>query len=266
MVTDTRLVENWDGRDYERHSSHQRTWGSGLIDALDLRGDERILDLGCGDGSLTRKLAERIPLGRVLGVDAAEEMLEAARAKCLPNMAVERLDIKDLAYDAEFDAVFSNAALHWVHDHAALLGHIHRALKPGGLLRVQLGGEGNCPNLLACLRRQMAARPFGEALAGFRWPWYFPSVAEYERLLRASPFVEWRAWIEQQDQRFPHADAIVGWIHNPCLIPFVQALPAPLRKPFRDGVVETMLHLTLQPGGTHLEPFRRLNVSARRAG
>jgi trans-aconitate 2-methyltransferase len=266
MGTRNRLVESWDGWDYERHSAHQRAWGSDLVDELAFRGDERVLDLGCGDGSLTRKLAERVPLGFVLGVDAAAEMLEAARAKCLPNMAVERLDINQLAFIAEFDAVFSNAALHWVQDHAAVLHNIHRALKPGGILRAQFAGDGNCPNMVACVRRQMAIRPFTQAFAGFRWPWYFPPVAEYEKLLHASPFVVWRVWIEQRDQRFPGADAIAGWIDNPCLIPFVQALPAPLRKPFRDGVVGAMLTLTLQPDGTYLEPFRRMNVSARKAG
>lgn len=261
-----RLVESWDGRDYERHSPHQREWGNSLIGELRLRGDERILDLGCGDGSLTRKLADLVPRGSVLGIDAAPEMLEAARAKCGPNMRLQQLDINALAFEAEFDVVFSNASLHWVHDHAVLLRNIHRALRPGGIVRVQFGCDGNCPNLLACLRRQMAIPPFPEAFAGFRWPWYFPALPAYKDVLRRSAFAQWRAWIENKDQRFPSAEAIVGWIDNPCLIPFVQALPAGLRKRFRDGVVEAMLVRTRQPDGSHIEPFVRMNVRARKAG
>ncbi len=261
-----RLIERWDGRDYERHSPHQREWGGRLIGELTLRGDERILDLGCGDGSLTRRLAELVPQGSVLGIDAAPEMLEAARDKCAPNMAVRHLDINELAFAPEFDVVFSNASLHWVHDHAALLRNIHRALRPGGIMRVQFGGAGNCPNLLACLRRQMAAPPFPEAFADFRWPWYFPALPAYEELLQRSGFAEWRAWTELKDQRFPSAEAIVGWIDNPCLIPFVQALPADLRTPFRDGVVEAMLTRTRRRDGTYAEPFVRMNVRARKAG
>jgi trans-aconitate 2-methyltransferase len=260
---DGRLIENWDGHDYERQSSHQRAWGRGLIGELSFRGDERILDLGCGDGSLTRQLAERVPRGWVLGVDAAAEMLEAAQSKRLPNMALRRLDIDALAFDGEFDVVFSNAALHWLHDHAALLAHVHRALRPGGVLRAQFGGGDNCPNLVACARRQMGAPPFAENMPGFRWPWFFPSVAEYEGLLQASPFVEWRTWLENRDQCFPTAEAIIGWIDNPCLIPFLQALPIDLRRPFRDGVVEAMLRVTGRPDGSHVEQFRRLNVWAR---
>ena len=266
MNTNGRLVESWDGRDYERHSPHQRAWGSSLIAELSLHGDERILDLGCGDGSVTRQLADRVLRGSVLGIDAAPEMLEAARDKCGPNMTVQCLDINDLDFEAKFDVVFSNASLHWVHDHAAVLHSVHRALRRRGVLLAQFGCDGNCPNLIECVKRQMATPPFPKAFAGFRWPWFFPAILAYEELLRASPFAEWRAWIENRDQRFPSADAIVGWIDNPCLIPFVQALPADLRKPFRDAVVEAMLARTRQPDETHLEPFRRINVWARKAG
>jgi len=132
MKTNDRLVESWDGRDYERHSPHQQEWGSGLVAELPLRGDERILDLGCGDGSITRQLAEQVPHGSVLGVDAAPEMLEAARDKCPPNMAVQQLDITDLEFEPEFDVVFSNAALHWEVDHRSVLRGIAASLRPGG--------------------------------------------------------------------------------------------------------------------------------------
>ena len=192
-------------------------------------------------------------------------MLEAAREKCGPNMRLQQLAIQHLTFESEFDVVFSNAALHWVHDHAAVLRSIHRALRPGGVLLAQFGCDGNCPNLLVCLHRQMETPPFPEAFAGYRWPWFFFSLPAYEGLLRASSFAEWRTWTEHHDQRFSGADALVGWIDNPCLIPFVQALPADLRKPFRDAVVQAMLRQTEQPDGTYLEPFRRIDVWARRA-
>jgi trans-aconitate methyltransferase len=170
-----------------------------------------------------------------------------------------------MAFDGEFDLVFSNAALHWIHDHAALLANICRALRPGGVLRAQFGGGDNVPNLVACTRRTMAVPHYAAAMPGFRWPWTFLSVAEYEALLRASPFPERRVWLENRDQVFSSAEATIGWIDNPCLIPFLQALPADLRRPFRDGVVEAMLRATSRPDGTHVEAFRRLNVWARRA-
>jgi trans-aconitate methyltransferase len=261
----SRLIQAWDGLDYERHSSQQRAWGGDLIAELALRGDERILDLGCGDGTLTARLAGLVPSGSVLGIDAAPEMLEAAQGKCGPNMRVAVCDIRRLDFVGEFDLIFSNATLHWVPDHAAVLARIHRALRPGGILRAQFGADGNVPNFLAGVRRQMAEPPYREALAAFRWPWFFPGLPDYEALLAASPLAEWRAWIEPKAARFPTAEAIVGWIDNPCLIPFVQALPPGLRQPFRDAVVAGMLARTRQPDGSFQEPFRRMNVWARKA-
>ncbi len=263
MVGD-RLVERWDGGDYERHSAHQRRWGGDLIAELALRGDERVLDLGCGDGALTRELADRLPCGSVLGIDAAEEMLETARTKCSRNMSVMLLDINAIDFRDEFDVVFSNAALHWTRDHGAVLRNAHQALRPGGILRVQFGGDGNCPNLTRCARRHMTQAPFLEAFARFRWPWFFPTLAEYEVLLSAAAFSEWRAWLERKDQRFPNAESIIGWIDNPCLIPFLGALPPHLRRPFRDAVVADMLDQTRRPDDTYLEPFFRMNVWARK--
>jgi trans-aconitate 2-methyltransferase len=222
---DTRLIEGWNGTDYEKHSAHQRRWGGSLIEELTLRGNERILDLGCGDGTLTRQLADRVPRGFVLGVDAAPGMLEAAQAKCGPNMRVERVDIADLSFEAEFDVIFSNATLHWLSDHAAILHRVHRALRPGGILRAQFGGDGNVPNLVACARHRMATPPFPEAFAGFRWPWTFPDLTAYEALLGASAFAQWRAWLEAKEQFFPTAEALVGWIDNPCLIPSSRRSP-----------------------------------------
>lgn len=265
MTTSERLIQTWDGTDYARHSAHQRAWGTDILTELPLRGDERILDLGCGDGGVTRRLAARVPRGSVLGIDAAAGMLEAARQQPLPNTAYAELDIDALDFEAEFDLIYSNAALHWVLDHSRFLANAHRALRPGGILRVQFGGAGNIPNLLDCLGRQMALPPFPEAFARFRWPWFFPDVAAYESLLQAAPFPEWRAWLEEKVQRFPAADALVGWIDNPCLIPFVQALPEELRRPFRDGVVQAMRARTGQPDGSHVEPFSRMNVWARRS-
>ncbi len=262
----SRLVPNWDGADYERHSGHQRNWGGDLVNELPLQGNERILDIGCGDGSLTARLAKRVPQGSVLGVDAATGMLEAAQAKASANLRFEQLDVAEIAFEQEFDVIFSNAALHWVDGHAQLLSRFHRALRPGGVLRVQFGGEGNCPALSRWICTHMALPRYADALAGFRWPWFFPSAGEYEGLLRASPFSEWQIWTEPKDQIFASPDALIGWIDNPCLIPFLQALPPELRQPFRNGVVSAMLVECRELDGTFREHFIRLNLWAKRAG
>ena len=108
----------FDAGKYRQSASHQTEWGAKLIAELDLRGDERILDLGCGDGVVTAQLAELVPSGEVVGIDSSQNMIAAAQALASNRLSFRRLDINDLDYEAEFDLIFSNAALHWVKDHS----------------------------------------------------------------------------------------------------------------------------------------------------
>ena len=121
------MTHEFDGNKYEKASTHQREWGSKLIAGLDLKGHERILDLGCGDGSLTAQLAELAPRGDVVGIDASQGMVEAALPKERSNLRFRRLDINDLDDVEAFDLVFSHAALHWVKDHRRRLGNVRGA-------------------------------------------------------------------------------------------------------------------------------------------
>jgi trans-aconitate methyltransferase len=133
----------FDGRRYEKASQCQRAWGTELVEELHLNGHESILDLGCGTGLITRELAKRVPYGHVVGIDNSSSMLEAAERNKTANMDLKLRDINEIVFDGEFDIVFSNAALHWLRDHEKLLEKIYHALKPGGFMRVQFGGEGN---------------------------------------------------------------------------------------------------------------------------
>ena len=111
------MAHEFDGRKYEKASSHQREWGEKLIEEFALEGTERILDLGCGDGTLTVQISTLVPNGGVVGVDASKGMIEAAKPKERENVRFLLMDINDLAFEQEFDVVFSNATLHWVHNH-----------------------------------------------------------------------------------------------------------------------------------------------------
>ena len=136
----------FEGKKYEESSQHQRGWGNKLINELKLRGDEKILDLGCGNALTTRELAERVPEGRVVGVDWSSSMLETAKTHKTENMEFILLDINKMSFDNEFDVVFSNATLHWIPDHQKLLNNIYSALKSGGFMRIQFAADGNCSN------------------------------------------------------------------------------------------------------------------------
>ena len=138
------MTHEFDGKKYEIASAHQKEWGTRLIAELDLHGTERILDLGCGDGALSAQMADLVPNGEVVGIDASHGMVEAARSKGRMNLRFLLMDINELIYVEQFDVVFSNATLHWVKDHERLLRNVGRALRKGGRLRFNFAGEGNC--------------------------------------------------------------------------------------------------------------------------
>lgn len=119
------MTHEFDGKKYEQASAHQKEWGTKLIAELNLDGSEHVLDLGCGDGTLTGQIEEILPEGDVLGMDASQGMIDAALPKAQSNLQFRRLDINDLDFENQFDVVFSNATLHWVMDHQRLLQNVH---------------------------------------------------------------------------------------------------------------------------------------------
>jgi trans-aconitate methyltransferase len=254
----------FDGRKYRRASSHQKEWGARLIEELDLSGAENVLDVGCGDGALSARIAGLVPRGRVLGIDASRGMIEAARGRAAPNLDFRVMPVAGVDFEDEFDVCFSNAALHWVLDHRDLLVRVHRALRERGLCRFNFAGDGNCRNLYAVVRGAMAREPYGPHFAAFRWPWFMPRAREYEDLLEDSPFAHFDVWEENADRHFPDAESMTRWIDQPCIVPFLAALPEDLKRPFRDEVVAEMIAATQEEDGRCFETFRRLNVLARK--
>ncbi len=258
------MAHEFDGKKYEKASAHQREWGARLISELSLKGDEHILDLGCGDGTNTARMAELVPGGRVVGIDASRGMIEVARPKETHNLRFILMDINALEFVEEFDVVYSNATLHWVKDHRRLLKNVRAALRNEGILRFNFAGEGNCAHFFKVVRKAMQSDTFKAAFADFSWPWYMPSLDEYSRLAEASELTEIRVWGENADRFFPSTEALTAWIDQPSLVPFLSFLPESDRARFRDHVVEDMIDTTRQDDGRCFETFRRINLFARR--
>ena len=258
------MTHEFDGRKYEKASTHQREWGTKLMAEVGLRGSESVLDLGCGDGTLTAQLAELVPQGEVVGIDSSHGMIDAARQKERRTLSFQRMDINELNFQERFDIVFSNATLHWVRDHRRLLQNVHRALRPGGRLRFNFAGEGNCSNFLVVVRDAMAQPEFRSFFNGFEWPWYMPTVDEYRSLAEASGLREVRVWGENADRCFPDDEAMIRWIDQPSLVPFMSHVADGAKDSFRSFVVRRMIEKTRQAGGSCFETFRRVQVSARR--
>ena len=173
----------WDAILY--NAKHDFVWkyGSDVVALLDPRADERILDLGCGTGHLTAQIAESG--ARVTGVDRSAEMVAAARL-AYPNLRFEISDARKLAFRDEFDAVFSNATLHWIHEPELVFQGVWRALCKGGRFVAELGGKGNIRNMQEAFDRALVE--LGAGKAGEVQPWYYPSVSEYASLAEKNGF------------------------------------------------------------------------------
>ena len=256
------MTHEFDGKKYGKASDHQKEWGTRLIAELNLKGSESVLDLGCGDGSITAKIAALLPEGEVLGIDASEGMINAALPKERRNLTFRRIDINDLDFDEQFDVVFSNATLHWVKDHKRLLRNVRRSLRPGGLLRFNFAGEGNCSNFFAVIQEAMARQEFWSFFAGYEWPWYMPPLNEYLDLAKNSGLKNVQIWAENADRYFPDEEAMVRWIDQPSLVPFLAYVDKRNKDAFREFVMHRMIEKTKQEDGRCFETFRRINMSA----
>lgn len=256
------MAHEFDGKKYEQASSHQKEWGMRLIEELGLKGNERVLDLGCGDGALSLQLAKLVPEGNVIGIDASQGMIDAAIPKAKKNLQFLRKDINYLDYCEEFDVVFSNAALHWIKDHEKLLQNVHRALRPGGRIRFNFAGDGNCRNFFSVVQEAMVHERYIAYFADFEWPWYMPSVDEYGTLCESSGLHNANVWGENADRYFPDKEIMIKWIDQPSLVPLFPYVPEEERISFRDYVVKRMVEETLQGDGTCFETFRRINLFA----
>jgi len=180
--------QRWDPERYRRNASFVAAHGEPVLEMLAPKPGERILDLGCGEGALAAKIAARG--ATVVGVDASAEQIAACRAR---GIDARVMDGAHLSFAGEFDAVFSNAALHWIKDADGVIDGAWRALKPGGRFVAECGCEGNVASVRAELARALAQRGIDPASAD---PWYFPAVAEYRaRLERRGFTLRWIARI-----------------------------------------------------------------------
>lgn len=174
------MAQTWSAGTYETHARFVSDLAGDVMAWLDPKPGERILDVGCGDGVLTAGLAGRGV--DVLGIDTSADLLRAAAAR---GLSVQAMDGQALNFVAEFDAVFSNAALHWMRDGVAVVDGVWRALKPRGRFVAEFGGHGNVAAIVTALRAVAKLRGGDQGLAG---PWFFPSPAIYREILEARGF------------------------------------------------------------------------------
>jgi trans-aconitate 2-methyltransferase len=244
------MTKEWDATTYDRVANPQARWGLVVLDRLNLSGDERVLDAGCGSGRVTEALAERLPSGTVVALDASAAMLSEARrrlARFGDRIEYVQADLQEpLPVDPPVDAILSTATFHWIRDHARLFRNLAAILKPGGWLIAQCGGKGN----VASLERVLVAMGYD----GVDRP--FASPEETAERLTAAGFTNIETWLSDEPTRFEPGQPFEDFLETVCLREHVATMSPAERRVFVRRVAEGLAEPLLD--------YVRLNISAQR--
>lgn len=224
------MSEQWKASDYASNSKGQAVWANELIEKMELKGDESILDIGCGDGKITDVLSRRT-CGEVVGIDFSSEMIAYAK-DAFSKPTFRQMDAQALSFHDRFDVVFSNAALHWVKDHKAVLLGIYKALKPNGRAILQMGGEGNAQKVFEAF--DQVKPQYTVYFEGFTSPYTFHSDKTYEAMLRDMGFKTYHASLVFKDMVHEDVKAFQGWLET-TWFPFIECVPSDKRTAFMEA-------------------------------
>lgn len=253
----------WNSQAYHKVSNPQFGWGLKVLERAQVRGDERVMDAGCGSGRLTAKLLERLPRGEVVGVDLSQNMLQQAAEHLKGSngrVSFVQADLAKLPFNADFDGIFSTAAFHWVKDHDALFRSLVHSLKPGGWIVAQCGGGANLQRarerVNALIRTPMYERFFRD----WQSPWeYADDRTTADRMKRAG-FADVKTWLEPAPISFPSAESFREFAATAILRPFLNAITEPqLKEAFLSDVVQQGAEVGF------LLDYWRLNLEGRKA-
>ena len=225
----------WDAGDYANFSSEQQKWGRELIAKLNLKKNENVLDIGCGDGKVTAEISLKVPSGSVTGIDNSETMIKLAEDKYpkekYSNLSFHLCDAKEINFNDQFDVVFSNAALHWVDDHSKVLSGICKSLKPKGRILLQFGGKGNASQAFLILNEMIKDKKWSHYFENFRFPYNFPADKEYTELIKKAGLKVKRVELVVKDMLHEGEEGLAGWIRTTWL-PYTSRIPEGKREEF----------------------------------
>lgn len=245
------MSENqWKSTLYESKHSFVWRYGANLLELLSPQQGERILDLGCGTGQLTQEIAAQGVIA--IGIDKAATMIEQAR-KNYPDLWFEIADATNFHFEEPFDAVFSNAALHWIKQPEQAIACIWKALKPGGRFVAEFGGKGDIRAIVSAINKVFTPASF---------PWYFPSIGEYATLLEKQGFSVTYAVLVERLTRLEGAEGMRNWIEM-FANSFLQEVPTDKHMSVIQNI-EDQLRPELYQDGNWFADYKRIRVVARK--
>jgi trans-aconitate 2-methyltransferase len=244
----------WDAPSYHEVATPHQGWGAEILDRLALRGDEEVLDLGCGTGRVSAQLLERLgPQGRVVGVDGSAAMVaEATRLLGGGRATFLRQDLLELSVEPPADAAVSSATFHWIADHDRLFARVRAALVAGAPFVAQCGGRGNIASVVAVVHDVAAREPFAASFAGWPGPWNFAGPEETVPRLERAGFAVDRVWLNASPQRPAETREFLRTVS---LGAHLERLAPELRDAFLDAVLEGL-------GPDPVHDYVRLNIVA----
>ncbi len=269
MASITQQTYAWNAVDYTKNSSNQYEWAQELIPKLNLKGNEALLDIGCGNGKVTQLLASYLPHGKVVGIDSSKEMVALARKTyphChYPNLTFLRMDARELTFPEQFDVAFSNASLHWIIDHQPVLKGVNRALEDNGKLLFQMAGKGNAQDIIAVLEEMISEEDCKPYFRNFTFPYGFYEPEEYTKWLTDAGFKPQRVDLLSKDMKLEGIGGLIGWIRTTWL-PFTERLPAEFRDCFIGEIADRYVKAyPMDEDGTIHVKMCRLEVQAVKA-
>jgi trans-aconitate 2-methyltransferase len=241
----------WNPADYHKSSSSQKLWARELIEKLGFFGNERVIDIGCGDGGVTAAIASRVPRGAVTGIDSSREMIRFAKKRypprIFPNLSFVCMDARNLTFTEEFDVAFSNAALHWITDHRPVLAGIAQVLCPGGTLLIQMGGKGNADQVFYVLDILVEKQRWRRYFEEFSFNYGFFGTEEYRRWLEDAGLEPVRVELIPKDMSYQNREDFAGWIRTTWL-PWMSQLPEREKPAFINACIDE--YLVMYPAGS----------------
>jgi trans-aconitate methyltransferase len=255
----------WNSAEYHRLSQPQVSWGKKVLARLNLRGNEVLLDAGCGTGRLTSDLLQALPRGRVVALDISQNMLRSARQYLQPQFGkqiwVVAADLQDLPFSAAFDGIVSTAAFHWVLDHDRLFRGLYSALRPGGWLQAQCGGGANLARLRERMNALAVAPEFAPFLSDFPEPWLYQNAEGAAATLQRAGFVDVQTSLEPAPTKIEDRRHFTEFVKTVIVRAHLERIPDPS---LREQYVARLADQAAFDDPPFLLDYWRLNLSARK--